>query len=334
MAHEVVEPADSPHEMTCMEIWGGNRATRRTVRLPGLDAWVYSSPYQQADSGGDVYYVSNCATGRITRLLLADVSGHGSTVSETANHLRLLMRRYVNHIQQLKFVSSMNDAFSNLNHTGGFATAVVATFLAPNRQLTFSNAGHPCPLVYTVRDQRWRLLETHSNDESRPRGPRDLPLGIFENGSYAELELTLDVGDLVLFYTDAFIESRGQDGEMLGSGPFLKLVADLELEQPETLLDRIVTKVSSLSPDNLTEDDVTMLLFRVTGEAAQVPLKNRILAPFRLLKGMALSLLNGGRGMPLPEFSRENLGLSVFASHRPPADDEHGAGHHSLPKKG
>ena len=45
--------------MTCMEIWGGNRATSRAITLPGLDAWVYSSPYQQADSGGDVYYVSN-----------------------------------------------------------------------------------------------------------------------------------------------------------------------------------------------------------------------------------------------------------------------------------
>ena len=165
-----MEPADSAHSMTCMEIWGGNRGTRRTVKLPGLDAWICSRPYQQADSGGDVYYVSNCATGRITRLMLADVSGHGSAVAETANHLRLLMRRYVNHIQQLKFVSSMNDEFSNLNHAGGFATAVVATFLAPNRRLTFSNAGHPCPLIYTVRDQRWRLLQRRypMSDEVAP----------------------------------------------------------------------------------------------------------------------------------------------------------------------
>src|SRR4051794_14837632 len=139
MTHQAMEPAGSTHSMTCMEIWGSNRAIRQTVTLPGLEAWVYSHPYQQAESGGDVYYVSNCATGRITRLMLADVSGHGTAVADTATHLRMLMRRYVNHVQQLKFVSSMNDEFSNLNHAGGFATAVVATFLAPTRSLAFSN---------------------------------------------------------------------------------------------------------------------------------------------------------------------------------------------------
>lgn len=204
----MLEETAATHAMTCMEIWGGNGATTRTVELPGLDAWVYSQPYQQSDAGGDVYFVSNCATGRITRLMLADVSGHGKAVSETANTLRLLMRRYVNHIQQLKFVTSMNGEFANLAHTGGFATAVVATFLAPTRRLTFSNAGHPCPLIYTARDRQWRLLEIQRDDEGHLCGPSDLPLGIFEEGTYAELELLLDVGDLVLFYTDAFIESR------------------------------------------------------------------------------------------------------------------------------
>jgi len=315
MAERTVEPADAAHSMTCMEIWGGNRATRRAITLPGLDAWIYSVPYQQAESGGDVYYVSNCATGRITRLMLADVSGHGSAVAETANNLRLLMRRYVNHIQQVKFVSSMNDEFSNVSHEGRFATAVVATFLAPTRRLTFSNAGHPCPLIYTVRDQRWRLLETLVDDHGRLHGPSDLPLGIFQNGTYAELELELDVGDLVLFYTDALIESRGRDGEMLGSHAFLNVVRTMDSGPPETLLERIVAQVTALHPGNLTDDDVTLLLFRATGEAAQVPLRNRVMAPFRLLKGVAISLLNGGRGIPLPEISWENLGIgSVDAS--------------------
>ena len=85
MAEIPSEPTDPSHSMTCMEIWGGNKATFRNVTLPGLGAWVYSRPYQQAESGGDVYYVSNCATGRITRLMLADVSGHGSAVAKIAN---------------------------------------------------------------------------------------------------------------------------------------------------------------------------------------------------------------------------------------------------------
>lgn len=312
MSKHTVEPADAAHSMTCMEIWGGNRATQRTVTLPGLDAWVYSVPYQQADSGGDVYYVSNCATGRITRLMLADVSGHGAAVAETANHLRLLMRRYVNHIQQLKFVMSMNTEFAGLANSGGFATAVVATFLAPTRRLTFSNAGHPCPFIYTVRDRRWRQLETSKDEAGRLQGPSDLPLGIFEDGTYAELEMTLEIGDLVLFFTDALVESRDANGDLLGAEAFLKIVSELDGSQPENLLNQIVERVTSLRPGNLTDDDVTLLLFRATGEASRVPFKNRVMAPFRLLKGVADSLLNGGRGMPLPEISVANLGGGIY----------------------
>ena len=43
--------------------------------MAGLDAWVFSRPYGNASGGGDVYYVSSCATGRITRLLVADGAG-------------------------------------------------------------------------------------------------------------------------------------------------------------------------------------------------------------------------------------------------------------------
>ena len=184
--------------------------------------------------------------------MLADVSGHGSAVAATANQLRLLMRRYVNHIQQLKFVSSMKDEFSNATHAGRFATAVVATFLAPTRRLTFSNAGHPCPLIYTIRDRQWRLLETVTADDGRRSAPSDLPLGLFEHGTYAELQLKLDVGDLVLFYTDALIESRGSNGDLLGSNAFLEIVANLEGGKPEELLGQIVANVTSLHPGNLT----------------------------------------------------------------------------------
>jgi hypothetical protein len=92
--------------MSCMEVWGGSQLTERGVAFGGLDAWVYSKPYGQARRGGDVYYASSCATGRITRLLLADVAGHGTSVAATAADLRLLMRRFVNCLDQTELVRS------------------------------------------------------------------------------------------------------------------------------------------------------------------------------------------------------------------------------------
>ena len=242
--------------------------------------------------------------------MLADVSGHGSAVAEIANNLRLLMRRYINHIRQLTFVTRMNDAFAKLSSAGGFATAVVATFLAPTRMLTFSNAGHPIPLIYTAKDGRWRFLKIEASHESATGGPSDLPLGIFEDGTYAELEVTLEAGDMILFYTDAFIESQAPTGELLGLDAFLNVVSELGSVNPDTLLEQIVERVVALYQGNLTNDDVTLLLFRPTGKDERVPLKKRLAAPFRLARGILQSLLNGGRGIPLPEVSWENLGLT------------------------
>ena len=75
------------HAMHCMEIWGGNQAVESAVSTPGLDVWVYSRPFQGAVHGGDVHYVSLCGGGIVTRMIVADVSGHGESVAEFSGML-------------------------------------------------------------------------------------------------------------------------------------------------------------------------------------------------------------------------------------------------------
>ena len=86
---------------------GRERAGRHgSLRVPGLEVWVYAVPFANAAAGGDVHVVSSCGTGRIARLMVADVAGHGEEVAETARTLRGLIRRYMNHIDQRQFVAS------------------------------------------------------------------------------------------------------------------------------------------------------------------------------------------------------------------------------------
>src|SRR5580700_6663047 len=140
---------DSPTQhMQCMEVWGGSQLTSSGVELAGLDVWVYSKPFGRAQRGGDVYYVSSCASGRMSRLLLADVSGHGKSVASTAADLRTLMRRFVNRLDQKEFVRLLNEQFTTLSRQGTFSTAVVTTFFAPSRRLSLCHAGHPRPLLF------------------------------------------------------------------------------------------------------------------------------------------------------------------------------------------
>src|SRR5271157_4434391 len=132
-----------PERMQCMEVWGGNVRVEKHFQMPGLDAWISSQPEGHAVAGGDVYYLSSCSSGRITRILLADVSGHGELVARTAAGLRDLMRRNISVISQRRFVSAMNRQFSATSGDSDFATAIVSSFFAPTRSLSLCNAGHP-----------------------------------------------------------------------------------------------------------------------------------------------------------------------------------------------
>src|SRR4051812_32958512 len=198
----------SDHVMQCMEVWGGNQSVDSTVALAGLDAWIYSRPYADATVGGDVYYVSSCATGRITRLLVADVTGHGSAVHELAIGFRTLIRKFVNYIGQTRFVQAMNAQFTSLSKNGNFATAVGTTFFSPTRRLSLCNAGHPPPMIYRKSAGKWEFLEQTGATGS---APHNLPLGILDLGDYEQFEVELRIGDLVLCYTDSLPESRGSD---------------------------------------------------------------------------------------------------------------------------
>lgn len=290
-----------------MEVWGGNQPVDSGVVMAGLDAWVYSKPYAGALAGGDVHYVSSCATGRITRLLVADVAGHGTAVSLTALALRALMRRFVNFIDQTRFVNSLNDEFVALSQDGVFATAVVTTFFAPTGELSLCNAGHPAPLLYRAKAGRWSLLEAAPHVSTTSDSTPNYPLGIVDLADYEQFSLRLRTGDLVLCYSDSLIEAKNAAGDWLGPTGLLEIVQSLDPSASDTLIPRLLDAIRARAVENLTDDDVTVLLFRPNGMAPRAPFLQRILAPFRVLGGILGSLKPGGAPAPWPEFSLLNL---------------------------
>jgi serine phosphatase RsbU (regulator of sigma subunit) len=297
--------------MQCMEVWSGSQLTARGVEFGGLDAWVYSKPYQQAHSGGDIYYASSCATGRITRLLLADVAGHGITVASTAADLRTLMRRFVNRLDQAEFVGLLNRQFSAIAAAGSFATAIVATFFAPTGRLTICNAGHPRPLLYRAAQKHWNFL-THEGSPSPSRAPRNTPLGLLGIAEYEHFDVELEPGDCLLAYTDALLESRDVDGEMLGENGVLRIVRLLGEADPQRLTELLLREIEDRYPENLHEDDVTVLLVRSNGRKPRYSFREKAWAQLRLLGSLIRAIDPRAERPPLPDANLANIGGAIF----------------------
>jgi phosphoserine phosphatase RsbU/P len=293
-----------------MEVWGGSQLANRGVEFSGLDAWVYSKPYQEAESGGDIYYASSCATGRISRLLLADVSGHGHSVAEMAGDLRTLMRRFVNRLDQTEFVSLLNKEFSEQSRRGIFATAIVTTFFAPSRRLMVCNAGHPRPLFYTAATKTWDLLGDHG--DAGDFKPRNLPLGIIPMTEYEQFDVELEPRDCVISYTDALIESLDASGEELGEAGLLKIVRSLGDVEPHRLIDLVLKEIAERFPQNLSDDDVTMLVVQANGRELHVPFQDKVRAAGRFAGSLARAISPGAERPPFPDMSLANVGGALI----------------------
>lgn len=265
----------TPEKMQCMEVWGGNHATWSHFTVPGLDLWVYSQPLARSSSGGDVYYLSSCASGRITRMLLADVSGHGDEAAPVATRLRDLMRRNVNFIDPSRMTAALNDQFEG---TERFATACISTYFAPTRSLSLSSAGHPPALIHRRSTGRWV-----SSDAETSAG-RNMPIGVVEGVAFSFGKLKLETGDFVLSYSDALFEARDGDGKLLHADGLLRLVNEADATQPERIVPNLLDRIRDLNPENLTGDDVTVMLAKANGGGTT--LKDNLLAPIRLIGRM------------------------------------------------
>jgi phosphoserine phosphatase RsbU/P len=302
-------PQPAQH-MQCMEVWGGSQLTARGVAFGGLDTWVYSKPYGQAHSGGDIYYASSCATGRISRLLLADVAGHGHSVAATAADLRTLMRRFVNRLDQAEFVRLLNQQFAAMSRDAIFATAIVTTFFEPSRRLTVCNAGHPRPLLYRAAQRRWDLL---GHTAAASSAPSNLPLGLLDMTEYEQFDIELEPGDCLLSYTDALIESRDADGEMLGEDGLLRIVRLLAGDvEPQQLIETLVKEIAERYPENLSDDDVTVLVVRATGRKLRYSLREKLGALLRMGGSLIRAIDPRAERPPLPDANLANIGGAII----------------------
>jgi len=198
---------EKPHALVCTEVWGGNRKVIRTVKLPSLVAWVASAPINEGEGGGDLHYMSVCDFDLISRVALADVSGHGNEVNAVTQTLRNLMHKNINAWDQSDFMRGLNDAFRQ-GSNGKYATAIVLSFHRVMGRLAFSNAGHLPPLWYHAAQKAWGWLE----EGTEAKKVSGLPVGLIPGTDYSQTVVTLNPSDLLVLYTDGITEAGNETG--------------------------------------------------------------------------------------------------------------------------
>jgi len=254
------------YRLACLEIRGGNRSAVYSVELPGLNAWVCCRPLQPATRGGDLYYLSVCSKGSISRVAIADVAGHGESVSAAAERLRDALRECADHWDQSALIRQLNETFLKGSPDGRFATAFLLSHYAETGEMLFTNAGHLPPLWHRASLREWVLLQDVT---PYSKEIADLPLGMIPGTGYRQTAVQLEADDLLLLYTDGITESHDDRGDQLGLERLLEIAGGLPSSSATAAGEALLAAVARFRGSAAAADDETVLaLHRRSNSAA------------------------------------------------------------------
>lgn len=256
------KPAQSPtRQLTCAETWANNLQTASLVELPGLTAWVHSVPMGAGRAGGDVHYVSVCPSCIVSRIALADVSGHGQAVAVFGDKLRELMQRYLFTLEQIELMPDLNRVVREEFGEGHYATMVTVGWHGRRGLVVMGNAGQPPPLWYRVSRDEWSWLETQS--ASGRERPADVPLGLLQDVTYDRLVVKPQSGDLMVLYTDGVSEATDPDGNELGRDGLINMTRTFDCNSAEALGTQLASAVRAYRGAGEPQDDETIIVIRI-----------------------------------------------------------------------
>jgi len=255
----MIELDERQHALACMEVWGTNRSVTRAVELPELTAWVYSKPAEGED-GGDVHYLSVCGQAVLSRVVLADVSGHGAQVSGSAQLLHELMREHINTWDQTEFVRELNKSFRGCVTRGKYATAVILGILRDTGQTAFTSAGHLPPLWYHSNAKSWQWLDQDACN--RNCGVEGLPVGLIQGTTYRQTLIEVQPKDILILYTDGITEAQDGFGDMLGRDRLMTWARMAPTDNPSSTGQFLFERLSEFRQDNFTDDETIIAIQR------------------------------------------------------------------------
>jgi PAS domain S-box-containing protein len=217
-------------------------------RLPQIDGIAMDAIYvpgrSEAQIGGDWYDAFALADGRVV-VSIGDVAGGGLDAAVTMSNMRQIIRGIAQVQADPVLMLNSADRVLRMDEPDRFVTAFVGVIDPIASTMIYASAGHPAPLVRRADGSLDELSFI------------DLPLGLRERASIDACSVSVDDGDLLVFYTDGLVES---------SRDFERGVNALRSALVDPLIDRTQHPATYLRERVLCEgarDDVAILTLRI-----------------------------------------------------------------------
>ena len=223
----------------------------RLPEVPGLEfAAAYIGATQFQEISGDFYDVFKAGDG--WGIAVGDVCGKGQDAAAMTAAARHAIRAFATvHDTPADVLAAANEVLVAEDYDDRFVTASLAFLRQRGRrvQVQLGSCGHVGPAVVRA-DGRVEILEGHG-----------LPLGLFSDTQPGRLELELNQGDVLFFYTDGVTEARSSDLAFF-EDRLADALAAVAGHSASDIVRAVQELVTSFSAGEL-KDDVTILAVRV-----------------------------------------------------------------------
>lgn len=215
-----------------------------------LDLSEYFKPAKEI--GGD-YYDYNFIDDSSLFLTIGDVSGKGIPAALLMTSIRATLKSLCH------TYNSVDDMLIKLNNfmckdmsEEMFVTIFHSHFNNQTKTLTYSNAGHNPLLVYKAKEFRV--------EEENVKGTA---IGFLEGYKYKLGKISLNEGDVLLYYTDGITEAENANKELFGLERLKRVLLENSYKSAQSIKEEILREVDLFRDGYEQVDDITLLVVKI-----------------------------------------------------------------------
>lgn len=192
-------------------------------------------------------------------LVIADVMGKGVPAGLIMTMLRGMLRGEVLHgnspciiLQNLNRVM-----YADLENSQRFVTLFYSEYNPRDRILSYSNAAHNPPLWWHAATRTITRLDTLG-----------MLIGLDAHSEYEDAQAQLELGDIIIYYTDGLIDAAAASGDRFDEEKFIDAfkTACRCCHQPEEIVDYLFSRVLQfIGTDKQNTDDMTLVVLKILG---------------------------------------------------------------------
>ncbi len=235
------------------------KAVQKSLLPPILDdykGYELAAFSEAADEVGGDYYDTLRISEDVTSLIIADVSGKGTTAAFHMSQMKGIFHSLAQDcIAPDEFMVRSNKALTNCLEKGSFISASYFIIDTDRKTVNYSRAGH-CPLLYYS-------AQTGSLEFRKDKG---IALGMVRNNGYAKFieanNFTYQPGDVMILYTDGITEAKNNRGEEFGYERLTEAIREVKDEPARKIQEHLINQLYAFTGTENINDDYTTMVVR------------------------------------------------------------------------